>query len=104
MDYKALQIGDPVYIPEEKRPYRVRCRDERFIICTKPYNPQKTVMYFVIDLKLGIRGPDNMVFCSGYETQEQCERRLKELQKGYIEVSWRRCVKIGAESNKKVKG
>ena len=35
-----------------------------------------------------------MVFCSGYETQEQCEERLKELQEGLIEVSYRNYVPL----------
>ena len=35
-----------------------------------------------------------MVFCSGYETQEQCEERLRELQNGTIEVSVRRGVPL----------
>ena len=93
--YKKLKVGDPVYVWGETRPYRVKCRDERFIICTKPFNPKRTVMYFIIDLELGMRGPDNMVFCCGYETQEQCEERLKELQNGQIEVSKRRSVALG---------
>lgn len=94
MGYKDLKPGDPVFVPNEVRPYRVKCRDDRFIICTKPFNPMRTVMYFIIDLERGLRGPDNMVFCSGYETQEQCEERLKELQSGWIEVSTRRSVGI----------
>ena len=49
-------------------------------------------MYFIVDLVKMVRGPDNMVFCFGYETQEQCEERLKELQDGTIEVSQRNCV------------
>lgn len=101
MNYKDLKVGDPVYINNDVRPYRVKCRYDRFIICTKPYNPQRTVMYFIIDLELGIRGPDNMVFCFGYETQEQCEERLKELQSGRIEVSGRRCVRLGEERGEK---
>lgn len=87
-------VGDKVYIPGEKRPYRVRARDERYIICTKPYNPKRTVMYFIVDLKEKLRGPDNMVFCSGYETDEDCAERLKELQSGKIEISWRRHVDL----------
>lgn len=46
-----VSIGDKVYIPGEKRPYTVRVRDERYIICTKPYNPKRTVLYFIIDLE-----------------------------------------------------
>lgn len=33
-----VNVGDKVYFPNEKKPYRVRARDERFIICTKPIN------------------------------------------------------------------
>ncbi len=89
-----VEVGDKVYVPKEKRPFRVRARDERFIICTKPFNPQRTVRYFIVDLKERVRGPDNMVFCSGYETDEDCAERLKELQSGEIEVSWRRHVDL----------
>lgn len=89
-----VEVGDKVYVPNEKRPYRVRARDERFIICTKPYNPKRMVRYFIVDLKEKVRGPDNMVFCSGYETDEDCAERLKELQSGEIEVSRRRHVDL----------
>lgn len=89
IDWQNLKQGDPVYLGTEVRPYRVKCRDERYIICTKPYNPKHTVIYFIVDLQEQRRGPDNMIFCSGYETQEQCEERLKELQEGRIEVSRR---------------
>lgn len=92
--WDALKPGDPVYVHNEVRPYRVKCRDDRYIICTKPYNPKRTVMYFIIDTELRLRGPDNMVFCSGYETHEQCEERLKELQSGRIEVSRRNSVPL----------
>ena len=92
MGYKDIKPGDKVFVPLEVRPYTVRCRDDRFIICTKPFNMKKTVMYFIIDTVEGVRGPDDRVFYSGYETQEQCEERLKELQTGLIEVSKRRSV------------
>lgn len=94
INWNNLKPGDPVYLAGEVRPYRVKCRDDRYIICTKPYNPRRTVIYFIVDLAERLRGPDNMVFCFGYETQEQCEERLKELQEGRIEVSLRRCVPL----------
>ena len=94
-----VEVGDKVYIPKEKRPYKVRARDDRYIICTKPYNPQHTVMYFIIDLEEQRRGPDNMVFCFGYESDEDCAERLKELQEGKIEVSRRRDVPLDIEIN-----
>lgn len=72
-------------------------RNERYIICTQPYNPKRTVMYFIIDLERGIRGPDNMIFCFGYETALDCAERLDELERGRIEVSQRRCVSLDLE-------
>lgn len=89
-----VKVGDKVYLPNEKRPYRVRARDDRYIICTKPYNPQRTVLYFIVDLVDKWRAPDNMVFCSGYETDEECLERLKELQEGKIELSIRRGIPL----------
>lgn len=89
-----VKVGDKVYIPIEKNPYTVKARDDRYIICTKPYNPQRTVLYFIIDLVEKFRAPDDMVFCSGYETDEQCEERLKELQSGKIGMSRRRGVPL----------
>lgn len=89
-----VRPGDKVFIPENKRPFKVRCRSERFIICTKWINLYHTVRYFIIDLQEKIRGPDNQVFCSGYETDEQCEERLQELESGEIEVSFRNRVPL----------
>lgn len=93
-EWANLKVGDRVFIWGEVRPYRVRCKDDRFIICTKPFNLKRTVIYFIVDLQEKRRGPDNMVFCSGYETQEQCEERLMELQSGTIDVSVRRSVPL----------
>jgi hypothetical protein len=89
-----VSIGDKVYVPNEKKPYRVKARDDRYIICTKPYNPQHTVLYFIVDLVKKWRSPDNMIFCSGYETDEDCQERLKELQSGRIELSIRRGIPL----------
>lgn len=55
---------------------------------------KNTVMYFIVDLKNNWRAPDNLIFCSGYETREQCEERLAELQSGTIELSQRRGIPL----------
>ena len=94
MSIKRVSVGDKLHVPLQIRPYTVRCRDDRYIICTKPFNLRRTVQYFIIDLKERLRGPDNMVFCFGYETDEQCLERLKELQDGTIEVSRRRSIPL----------
>ena len=85
-----VNVGDKVWIPNEKRAYRVRARDDRYIICTK--SCFGTVLYFIVDLVDKWRAPDDRVFCSGYETDEDCQERLKELQSGLIGLSVRRGV------------
>lgn len=90
-----VDVGDKVYIPGEKRPYTVQCRDDRYIICTKPL--KHTVRYFIVDLVDRWRAPDDMVFCFGYETPEQCRERLRELQSGEIHLSRRRGVRLDVE-------
>ena len=92
-----VSVGDKVYIPSEKKPYTVKARDDRYIICTKPFNLQNTVFYFIIDLVEKWRAPDNMVFCFGYETDEDCLERLKDLQEGTIELSRRRGIPLDIE-------
>lgn len=81
-------VGDKIYFAEEKRPYTIRACDERFLICTKPYNfKPKTVIYTIVDLVERIRGTDNysIGWCDYYET-EDCEEMLKELQETYKNV------------------
>ena len=89
-----VSIGDKVYVPGYKRPFKVRARDDRYIICTKPFNPKHTVIYFIVDLVKKRRAPDNMIFCSGYDTDEDCQERLQELQNGTIELSIRRGIPL----------
>lgn len=89
-----VRLGDRVYVPDQKRPFKVRCRDERYIICTKPFNIRKTVQYFIVDLEEKVRGPDDRVFCMGYETDDECAERLAELEAGDIIVSFRNRVPL----------
>jgi hypothetical protein len=77
VDPSNVKVGDKIWVSECKRPFRVRARDERYIIATKPFNPRKTVIYFIIDLVEELRGPDNMIFCFGYESDEDIQERLK---------------------------
>ena len=92
-DPSDAKVGDKLYVYGEVKPYTVKARDDRYIIASKPYNLRKTVTYFIIDLIKGWRGPDDRVFCCGYETPEDIRERLQELRNGEIEVSRRRSVK-----------
>lgn len=89
----VVRVGDKVRIPNEKKRYTVMARSRRYIICTKYFNLQHTVKYFIVDLKEQLRGPDDQVFCSGYALQ-QCQERLEELESGLISLSQRRSIDL----------
>lgn len=85
-------VGDKIYVPGERNGYIVRARDDRYIICTKKI--ARNTFYFIIDLTSKRRAPDDCVFGFGYETDEQCNERLKELQNGEIHLSLRRGIPL----------
>ena len=90
----VFSVGDRIWFKSEKRPYRVKASDERFVVCTKPHNPQRTVLYTIIDFKRQVRGTENLVFCMGFETDELCKEALERLQKGESEVTYRNYVPL----------
>lgn len=92
-----LNAGDKIKFIGEKQRYNVRACSERFAICTKPFNPKRTVIYTIIDFEQGLRNRDNMVFGDGYETDEQCRNALIRLESGDLEISHRSPIPIGIE-------
>lgn len=90
----VFERGQKVYIKAEKRPYKVRTCDGRFAICTKPFNPKKTVLYFIVDKKRNVRGTENLIFGMGFKTDEECNEVLDRLRKGESEVSYRNFVPL----------
>ena len=94
---EVIKVGDKIFFTEEKQGYTVQARNDEFIICTKPFNLQKTVIYTILDLKQGLRNRDNKIFCAGYETRELCEDRLSELEDDELHISKRRPMKINIE-------
>lgn len=99
IDLTAVKVGDRIKFAEEKPAYRVQARSPRYLICTRPYNPQRTVIYTIVDIDEQVRGPDNMVFGRGYETREDCEARLADLldPADCTEVSHRRRIPLRVE-------
>lgn len=82
-------VGQLIWFRSEKRPYRVRACNGRFAVCTKPFNLQKTVFYTIIDLKEQVRGTENLVFCQGFESDQDCQEALERLESEESEVSHR---------------
>lgn len=87
----ALHVGDRLWFAEEKRPYTIQAIsvDGVWVICTKIFAAQGTVLYTVIDCESEVRGTDNMIGSLGYETQQECERAAREFGKGHVEHSRR---------------
>lgn len=88
---------DKIKFKGENRPYHVQACDSRYLICTKPFNLKKSVLYTIVDFKENIRGTENLVFCMGFETRKLCKEALKRLQSGYSEISYRNRIRLDIE-------
>jgi hypothetical protein len=97
----SMKVDDKVIFAEEKRAYTVQACDDRFVICTKPFNAKKTVIYSIIDWKREVRGTENLIFCMGFETRELCDEALKRLQEEVSEVSYRNFIDLKIVSVKR---
>jgi hypothetical protein len=84
-----LPVGLRVKFREEAQRYTVQASSERYAVCTKPFNPRKTVLYTTIDFHEEVRGTENLVFGMGAETREQCEEMLKRLMGQCRDVGFR---------------
>lgn len=89
----ALEMGHRVQFAESRRWWRVRATsgDGRFAILTSSFNLRRVPYYTILDTERGVRGPDDRIFCSGYE-DSQIADRMRELIAGDIQVSRRRSV------------
>ncbi len=89
-----IGVGDIVTFKEEKRGYRVRAQGARYLVCTKPFNPRKTVLYTVVDTQQQIRGTENLIFGAGAETDQDCLEMIERLESGETEVSSRNWIPL----------
>lgn len=92
--------GDKVKFANEAKAYTVRCANDRFAICTKPFNAKRTVLYTIIDFQERRRGPENLIFGMGAETDEQCEAMLARLVSGETAVSRRHGIDLDGRAAK----
>lgn len=94
----GFEVGDKVRFSNERQAYTVQAANEHFAICTKPFNPLKTVLYTIVDFKKQIRGTENLVFCFGFEAREQCKRALARLTDGETKLSHRNWIPLRVAS------
>jgi hypothetical protein len=93
-----MKVGDKIKFREEKQRYTVQAASKRFLVCTKPMNAHRTVLYTIVDFELGIRGREDLIFCAGFETMEQCEEALQRLESKETEVSSRNWIPLDIEN------
>lgn len=90
-----MKVGSKIYFDREKQPYTVKALNDRYVICTKPYNFKRTVWYTIIDLEEQIRGTNNLVFnMYDYKSQEGIDECMKDLLSGEVEISHRNRVDL----------
>jgi hypothetical protein len=78
--HSIYKVGDRLKFTEERQSYTIQAINERYAVCTKPFNCQKTVLYTILDFKEGIRGPNDLVFnMYEYEKQDGCQEYLNDL-------------------------
>lgn len=91
----TLKVGDKIKFKSEKQRYTVMAKSWRFLICTKPLNCRKTVLYTIIDLDRLERGPNNLIFnLYDYMVQKDIDECLKDLMAGKTELSYRRSIPL----------
>ena len=84
------KVGDKLKFAEEKQMYTIRARNDRYLVCTKPFNPKRTVLYTIIDLIEGIRGTNDFILNPyNYELAEDCQQCLKDITSGEAKISSR---------------
>lgn len=98
-----IKVGDKIKFESEKQKYTVQACSNRFVVCTKPFNARKTVLYTIIDFKRNVRGRENLIFCFGFETKRDCEKAIERLVSKESEVSYRHWQKLDIENIIKTK-
>ena len=95
---RNLNIDDKIKFKSEKQRYTIQTKSDNFLICTKPFNPKKTVLYTIIDLERLVRGTNDRVF-NPYDYTKYLDiiECLNDLINRKVEVSHRNCIKLDVE-------
>lgn len=86
---REYNIGDKIKFRSEAQRYTVVAKNERYLICIKPFNLKKTFLYTIIDLTERIRGSDNYYCKFNYQDVEDSNQAIEELVRGDLEISHR---------------
>jgi hypothetical protein len=92
-----FKIGQKIKFKSEVQRYEVKAASGQYVVCTKPFNARKTVLYTIINLYSHVRGTENLIFGAGAETKKQCQEMLDRLDKGETEISHRNMINLDIE-------
>jgi hypothetical protein len=81
-----VPIGAKIKFKREKQRYTVRASNAAYTILTKPLNIHRTVLYTIIDFHEKVRGPEDLIFGMGDETDEQIAYILDRMTTGTSEI------------------
>lgn len=87
-ELKTAPLKTRIWFEGEKQGYTVRARSERYLVCTKPFNARRTVIYTIVDLEENVRGTENLIFGAGQETDEQCAETINRLEGRDTDLGW----------------
>ena len=88
-EISKAKTGDKICLFGEARAYKVMARSERFVILSKQCFGKP--LYTIVDLKEEWMGPDYLIFGDyDYSSPKDCERAVKDLESGELEISRRR--------------
>lgn len=94
-DAPIIKAGSRVKFAEENGPYTVKAIGPRFAICTKPFNPRRTVIYTIIDINKRVRSTNDRVFNPyDYKKQSDIDQCLVDLESGSCGVSRRNSIPL----------
>jgi hypothetical protein len=90
VEKNKICVGDKITFAEEVMAYTVKAKSDNYAICTKPFNPRKTVLYTIIGFNEDVRGRNNLVFnCYDYSKQKDIDQCLFDLESGETGISHR---------------
>lgn len=99
-----LSIGDKVWFDAMRNSFTVRAASDRFAVLSRPFAPKKTVLYCIVDREEKVRGPEDLVFGMGAETDAQCQEMLARCEAGASKVSKRRALPLKIRKYKPMGG
>ena len=93
-----VPIGAKIKFYKEKQRYTVRASNAAYTILTKPFNARKTVLYTIISFHEKVRGPEDLIFGMGAETDEEIAEMLERMTTGDSGISHRHRCNLDIES------